>query len=70
MYLNEHCQEEDIDIRVVDEIILDEDGDEVEYAEFTVEDLERERLAIQAELNLLKNEADSDPDTNEAAKDR
>ena len=63
-------REEDLEARrVVDEIKLDEDGEEVEYAEFTVDDLERQRLVIKAELALLEDETDTVPDQMEAAKD-
>ena len=61
-------EEERSDRDTVEEVQLDSDGEEKEYAEFTMEELLlRERL-LKAELGLSVDEAVPDPDQ-EAAKD-
>ena len=68
--IHENSREEELGaLRVVDEILLDEDGEETEYAEFTMDDLEQKRADIKAEISLLDDDADTAPDHEKAAKD-
>ena len=63
-----HKEEECVDRDTVEEVQLDEDGEENEYAEFTLEELQLRERILRAELGLKVEEADTISDQ-KAAKD-